>query len=292
MHLLLLFSLIYFHFISFDLLCVIILWVFISFVALLLLYYYFYGCIKCIYVSWSCVTPLLSWARSTLKELSGEQKHWVTKCHLDVFSKCCFYDSFSHCCHCCLLFFSCYRLFFLLWHMISSCQWMQTLSRESLNSLRKHFPWFHGVTDSMTGGASLHHLSDGYFYINLPPIFMCLQSVVLMYLSKKKILATLLYTLLFCSLWPRTHDHKERGPRRTVWRLCSTYMLLLERELLFMWVYSKVTNCSLVCMYTFVIEMYCKKKGDIFNKNINLGYVLLASLSPQAAWFCITPSES
>ncbi len=36
-------------------------------------YYYiiiFYWYIKCIYVSWPWVTPLLSWARSTLKELS------------------------------------------------------------------------------------------------------------------------------------------------------------------------------------------------------------------------------
>lgn len=64
-HLLLFFSLIYFHCISMYLFFVIILWVFISFFALLL-YYYFYGCIKCIYVSWPWVTPLLSWALSHL----------------------------------------------------------------------------------------------------------------------------------------------------------------------------------------------------------------------------------
>lgn len=55
--------------------------------------------------------------------------------------------------------------------------------------LRKYFPWFHGVTDN-------RRLSDGYFYIYLPPIFMCLLSHVLMYLSKKR-LAILLYMLLF-----------------------------------------------------------------------------------------------
>lgn len=43
-----------------------------------------------------------------------------------------------------------------------------------------------GLQMSMTGGASLRRLSDGYFYIYLPPIFMCLLSVLLMYLSKKE----------------------------------------------------------------------------------------------------------
>lgn len=42
---------------------VIISWVFISFLPYCY-YYYFYGCIKCIYVSLPWVTPLLSWARS------------------------------------------------------------------------------------------------------------------------------------------------------------------------------------------------------------------------------------
>lgn len=72
MHLLLLFSLIYFHLFHFICYFVIILWVFILFF-LPYCYYIiiFYGCIKCIYVSWPWVTPLLSWARSALKESGG-----------------------------------------------------------------------------------------------------------------------------------------------------------------------------------------------------------------------------
>lgn len=68
MHLLLLFRLIYFHFISFYLLFVIILWVFIYFFCLIiviLLFLWVYKVYICILYPW--VTPLLSWARSTLK---------------------------------------------------------------------------------------------------------------------------------------------------------------------------------------------------------------------------------
>lgn len=43
----------------------------------------------------------------------------------------------------------------------------------------------------------MHRLSHGYFYINLPPIFMCLLSVVLMYMSKKDLL---FYFSCRCSL--------------------------------------------------------------------------------------------
>lgn len=146
-------------------------------------------------------------------------------------SKCCFYDSFSRRCHC-YVFFFCYCLFFFFWcdtwsALVSECK---TLSRESLNSLRKHFPWFHGAADSMTGGASVRRLSDGYFYINLPPIFMCLLSVVLMYLSKKDLL---FYFICCCSLWPRTHDHKERVPQRTVTALLYLHAAVGERIIVY-----------------------------------------------------------
>lgn len=53
-------------------------------------------------------------------------------------SKCCFYDSFSPCCHCYVFFVcvcACVLFFFLMWHMISSCQWMQT----SQSGILKHF---------------------------------------------------------------------------------------------------------------------------------------------------------
>lgn len=42
----------------------------------------------------------------------------------------------------------------------------------------------------------MRRLSDGYFYIYLPPIFMCLPSVVLMYLSKKTCYFTLYVAVL------------------------------------------------------------------------------------------------
>lgn len=119
-------------------------------------------------------------------------------------------------------------------------------------SLRKHFPWFNGAADSMTGGdsLSLSCLSDGYFYIYLPPIFMCLLSVVLMYLSKKKkkkkqILCVLLSSLTM-NIWPQRANESPAPAARLY-----TYMLLLERELLFVRVLFQ--NCSLVCMYTFFL---------------------------------------
>lgn len=72
MHLLLLFSVIYFNFITFYWLIIIISWVFISFWPYF--YYYiniFYWCIKCIYVSWPWVNPLLScWVELTLPSRS------------------------------------------------------------------------------------------------------------------------------------------------------------------------------------------------------------------------------
>lgn len=92
------------------------------------------------------------------------------------FSKC-FHDSFLHCCHCLCLLILVIVFFF---PDVTNDQLLSVNAKlsvgESLSSLRKHFPWFHGLTDSMTGGASLRRLSDGYFYINLPPIFMCLLS--------------------------------------------------------------------------------------------------------------------
>lgn len=154
-------------------------------------------------------------------------------------SKCCFYDSF------CCVFFLCHCLFVFSWcddTWSTLFQWMQN-SQSGVLSLRKHFPWFHGVTHS--------RLSHGYFYINLPPIFMCLLPVVLMYLSKTTTKTMLFYFLLF-SLTKNTWPHRASPalPTCCCWR----------ENYCFMWDYSKVTNCSLVCMYTFVIEMYCKLK--------------------------------
>lgn len=158
-------------------------------------------------------------------------------------SKCCFYKSFSHCCHCYILFVLLLSFFFWCdtWSaLVSKCK---TLSRESLNSLRKHFPWIHGVADSMTGGASLHHLSDGYIYINLPPIFMCLLSVVLMHLSKKDLL---FYFICCCSLWPRTHDHKERVPGCALSTCCCWRENYCLCEYIPKWLTAHLCVCTLL----------------------------------------------
>lgn len=126
---------------------VIILWVFISFFALLLLYYYFYGCLKCIYVSWPWVTPLLSWARSTLKgvvwkfglgQTKREQKHWVTKCHLEVFLNVVFMIHF-HIAAIVICFFVAIVLFSDVTHdQLLSVN--AKLCRKSLNTTQKSFP--------------------------------------------------------------------------------------------------------------------------------------------------------
>lgn len=137
LHLLLLFSLIYFNIISFVI-CNYFMSIYIFFFALLLLlYYYFDGCITCIYVSCPWGTPLLSWARSTLKgvvwrfglwQTKQEQKHWVTKSHLEVFLNVVFMIHF-HIVAIVMDFFVVIIVFFyfLMWHTISSCK-CKTLS--------------------------------------------------------------------------------------------------------------------------------------------------------------------
>lgn len=228
------------------------------FALLLLYYYYFYGCIKCIYVPWPWVTPLLSWARSTIKELSGglvcdetkqEQEALSDQMSFRNISKCCFYDSFSHCCHFYVCF--CYNSFFffsilLMWHMIrmqnSQSVILTTVSENiSHDSMGLQIAW-------QAGRFFCRRLSDGYFYINLPPIFMCLLSVVLINVSeKKKTCCFTLYVLLFSltkNTWPQraspaVNPAARLHPHAACWR-----------EKMFMWVYSKVTNCSLLCVCT------------------------------------------
>lgn len=93
-----------------------------------------------------------------------EQKHWVSKCLFFLFI--------------CIVCFG-----FLMWHMIRSCQSMQNSCSESFNSLRIHFPWFHGAAVGRCPRACAAS-PDGYFYIYLPPIFMCLLYVLLFSLTK------------------------------------------------------------------------------------------------------------
>lgn len=198
--------------------------IYIIFLLLLYYYYYFYGCIKCIYVPWPWVTPLLSWARSTLKEFSGlwwnqEQEALSDQMSFRNISKC-FYDFFSHCCHFYVCFW--YNFFYFYW-----CDtWPECKSQlEILTIVSENISHDSMGLQIAWQVCAWHRLSDGYFYINLPPIFMCLLSVVFIYMSEQK-LAVL---LCCCSLWPRTHDHDERAPQWPL-RLASIHMLLLERE--------------------------------------------------------------
>lgn len=150
-------------------------------------------------VSW--VTPLLSWARSALKESGGlvwdkpskKKKHWVTKCHLEIFLNVVFMIHFVIHLFVIVCFFpdlmSQDRFFF------SECRF---LSLDSSASLRTHFPWCHWLTDS--------RLSHGYFYINLPPMFMCLLPFVFMYVSKTKEMCCV--TFLLFSLTKNTWPHR------------------------------------------------------------------------------------
>lgn len=88
-------------------------------------------------------------------------------------------------------------------------------------------------------------------------------------------------TSLCChSVLPCAQKDTSCRPRRPTTRQQSSKQdaaAVAERMIVFfpgVNCFSKVTNCSLVCMYTF--EMYCKKKKSyIFNKNINLKLHLL-----------------
>lgn len=205
------------------------------------------------------MTPLLSWARPVLKVSGGlvwdktkQEKHWVTKSHLELFLNVVFILFISFCVA--TVFFCCMGFF-------------PDDQQADSSSLRTHFPWFHGFTH-------FSHLSHGYLYISLPPVFMYLLPVVL----TCRCCFFLLSFLFVLSNWPQPHRATSALPTCCCWR----------EKYCFMWVDSKATNCSLVCMCAFVIEMYCKyKKADIFNKNINLSHELLAFLSPLGSFFSV-----
>lgn len=102
---------------------------------------------------------------------------------------------------CLLLFVSLFFSWYNTWSaVVSECK---TLSRESLNSPRKHFPWFHGpCIASQTGISTLTYLR-----------YLCVCCQLCWCICREEDL--LLYFLCCCSLWPRTHDHKERVPAET-----------------------------------------------------------------------------
>lgn len=93
------------------------------------------------------------------------------------------------------------------------------------NPSQKTYPTIPWGCRFSTRRCTLHHLSHGYLYIYLPPIFWCLLSFVLMFLSLR-------LTVFVCSLWPKTHDHRSASTEG------SAHMLLSERE--------KLTHCVYV----------------------------------------------
>lgn len=180
-------SALFIPFISFYLLFVIIFTCIYIIFALLVLYYYFvwvykmYICILALSNSTAELSSLCPYGVWSLDVWFGANQE-RTKALSDQMSfrnisECCFYDSL---CHVFSYFFIIIVFIFpdVMTHDQLFFQWSKTLSWESSSSLKKHFPWFHGATDSC--------LSHGYFYINLPPIFMCLLPVVFTYLSKNK----------------------------------------------------------------------------------------------------------
>lgn len=118
MHLRLLFSIIYFH--VFQFICYYFMSIYIICVILLLLLLLL--CIKCIYVSCilsnsiaelSSLYPYGVW-RFGLRQTKQEKKHWVTKCHLEIFLNVVFMIHF-------VIHLFVIVCFFLIWcHRISS----------------------------------------------------------------------------------------------------------------------------------------------------------------------------
>lgn len=129
-----------------------------------------------------------------------EQKHWVTKCHLEVFLN----VDISHCCKCNV---------FLFWFRCDTCSALVSNANPQWgNLLRKHIPWFHGAADlAHTGISTLTYLR-----------YVCVCSHLYWCVCPNK---TYYLTVYVCSLWPKPHDHRSTFAVR-----CSAHMLLSERD--------------------------------------------------------------
>lgn len=151
------------------------------------------------------VTPLLSWARSALMEFGvwrfglgqtkQEQKHWVTKCHLEIFLNVALMIIVS-----CLLFLLLSLFFLMWWHMISSFSSEAKLSvgnPQVVSENTSHGSMGLQTVASHTGIPTLTYLR-----------YLCVSCVHVSVKNKQK---TCCFTFS-CSLWPRTHDHTERIP--------------------------------------------------------------------------------
>lgn len=158
---------------------------------------------------WSCLKVWFVLNQIRTKALSDQMS-------FRSISKCWYYS--SHCCKC----FS-----FVVFFLFLCDTWSALVSNANSqwgNPSQKSKP--------MVSWGCRFNLSHGYLNIYLPPIFMCLLSLVLMYLSKQ---ALLFDCICLFSLWPKTHDHRSGPSERSV-----TYMLL------------SVGECVWVCSHVYV----------------------------------------
>lgn len=98
-------------------------------------------------------------------------------------------------------------LFFLMWHMISFCQWMHNSQLGILTQYSENIS--HGSMGLQITGASQTGIST-FTYLQ----YLCVYCHMCWCICQKKDL--LFYFTCCCSLWPRTHDHKERVPPWTM----------------------------------------------------------------------------
>lgn len=134
-------------------------------------------------------------------------------------------------------------IFHIVANVVSLCFWFwcdtcsALVSNANLqwgNPSQKTYPMVPWGCRFSTRRCILHHFSHGYFYVYLPPIFMCLLSLVLMYLSKQDLLFDCICVFsLTKNTWPQERLHRE---------VLCTHAAVRERE----W-------CTFtLSMYTFV----------------------------------------
>lgn len=113
-------------------------------------------------------------------------------------SKCCFYDSVSYCCHCFVFFCYC-PFFFLMWHIIRSCQWMQN----SQSGILKHYSEIisHGSMGLQI--ACQAPLRRVFLHLPTSDIYVSTVTCVDVSVKKKKDLLSMLLFSLTKNTWPQ-----------------------------------------------------------------------------------------
>lgn len=135
-------------------------------------------------------------------------------------SKCCFYDSFSHCCHCYLSFCCC----LFLWHMITFCQWMQNSQSGIFKQYSENIS--HG---SMGLQLAWQVVPPRRVFLHLPTSNIYVSAVKLCWCVCQKRKDLLFYFTCRCSLTKKTWPQRA-SPTVNVWRLCSVYTCCWWRE--------------------------------------------------------------